>query len=46
VLDVERELEYTLDIEHESGRNTYTMHLAEVEAVHKLTTWAMKYHRK
>lgn len=45
-INFEGELEYILDIEHESGRNTYTMHLSEVEAVHKLTNWAMKYHRK
>ena len=45
-INFEGELEYTLDIEHELGRNTYKMHLTEVEAVHKLTTWAMKYHRK
>lgn len=45
-VDFDGKLEYTIDIEHESGRNTYTMHLSEVEAVHKLTTWAMKYHRK
>jgi len=45
-VNFEGELEYTLDIEHELGRNTYKMHLTEVEAVHKLTTWAMKYHRK
>jgi len=45
-INLEGELEYILDIEHELGRNTYRMHLTEVEAIHKLTTWAMKYHRK
>ena len=45
-INLEGKLEYTLDIDHEGGRNTYKMHLNEVEAVHKLTTWAMKYSRK
>jgi hypothetical protein len=45
-INFEGELEYVLDIEHESGRNTYIMHLSEVEAVNKLTNWAVKYHRK
>lgn len=45
-INYEGKLEYTLDIEHEGGRNTYRMHLNEVEAVHKLMTWAMKYNRK
>jgi hypothetical protein len=45
-IDFDGNLEYTLDIEHESRRNTYTMHLTEVDAINKLTTWAMKYQRK
>lgn len=39
-------LEFILDIEHESGRDTYRLSLTEVEAVHKLLNWAMKYQRK
>lgn len=45
-INAEGELEYTLDIEHEGGRNTFKWHLTEVEAVHKLMTWGMKYQRK